>query len=412
MASFVWPPLPSSGGGGTVTAVTASSPLSSSGGTTPNISISNIPDSDLSLVYAVLAGRTGGQTLNGDTAAGGNLNLQSNATSTKGYVSVIDGSTLALGPYGEWFSNIAPIYDIGPIALIMGEQTAALAINNGGGSTAFISAADSANYPGLAFGKADGTYASFGPVLSGAFLSSLNTSVYAGSSGPYDLLVTDVRSVASQNISGNAAGSQLQLWATPNGSTTLSNYLNIGGPSSLQLPTLVNGIIYTDSSGNASSLNAATYGTVPFANGTTWVAENPLEFFFGIAQTGDGTISSTTFTSFANAPSITFNPSLSGYWKVMATALVYSNTTNDVMEVKIQNTAGSATVTFEQSSLAIAAAASQGGNVTPYGIYQLTAGTTYTFTVYAQNNHAPTATMTFANSLASTGNILMAQRLQ
>lgn len=52
--------------------------------------------------YALLAGRSGGQTLNGDTASGGNLTLNSTAHATKGKIllgasSAYDGANIRLG---------------------------------------------------------------------------------------------------------------------------------------------------------------------------------------------------------------------------------------------------------------------------------------------------------------------------
>lgn len=46
----------------------------------------SIADDKLANSYAILAGRTGGQTLKGDTASGGNLTLQSTAHATKGKI--------------------------------------------------------------------------------------------------------------------------------------------------------------------------------------------------------------------------------------------------------------------------------------------------------------------------------------
>lgn len=45
-------------------------------------------DGNLKEVYALLAGRAGGQTLNGDTASGGNLVLSSTAHATKGKIQI------------------------------------------------------------------------------------------------------------------------------------------------------------------------------------------------------------------------------------------------------------------------------------------------------------------------------------
>lgn len=57
-------------------------------------SLANLTTGDPHTQYALLAGRTGGQTLKGDTAASGNLSLSSTANATKGLIIVGDGSML------------------------------------------------------------------------------------------------------------------------------------------------------------------------------------------------------------------------------------------------------------------------------------------------------------------------------
>jgi hypothetical protein len=49
-------------------------------------SLNNLTVGDVHTQYALLAGRSGGQTINGDTASGGNLTLSSTANATKGRV--------------------------------------------------------------------------------------------------------------------------------------------------------------------------------------------------------------------------------------------------------------------------------------------------------------------------------------
>lgn len=49
-------------------------------------SLNNLAIGDVHTQYALLAGRSGGQTINGDTASGGNLTLSSTANATKGKV--------------------------------------------------------------------------------------------------------------------------------------------------------------------------------------------------------------------------------------------------------------------------------------------------------------------------------------
>ena len=51
--------------------------------------------------YALLAGRSGGQTLQGDTASGGALNLRSTAHSTQGLINAV-GSALVVKPTASW----------------------------------------------------------------------------------------------------------------------------------------------------------------------------------------------------------------------------------------------------------------------------------------------------------------------
>ena len=61
-------------------------------GVTDHGALTGLGDDDHS-IYALLAGRAGGQTLNGDTASGGDLILVSTAHATKGSVKIIHGTS-------------------------------------------------------------------------------------------------------------------------------------------------------------------------------------------------------------------------------------------------------------------------------------------------------------------------------
>lgn len=69
----------------------------SSGGGTTTITNTDTGAADPFTQYFLLAGRSGGQIGNGGTAAADNLDLRSTASSSKGYVKIADGSSLALG---------------------------------------------------------------------------------------------------------------------------------------------------------------------------------------------------------------------------------------------------------------------------------------------------------------------------
>ena len=59
---------------------------SGSAGVTAHSALTGLTTGDDHTQYAILAGRSGGQTFNGDTASGGNLTLQSTAHATKGNI--------------------------------------------------------------------------------------------------------------------------------------------------------------------------------------------------------------------------------------------------------------------------------------------------------------------------------------
>jgi hypothetical protein len=96
-------------------------------------SITGLGDDDHS-IYALLAGRSGGQTLNGDTASGGNLTLHSTAHATKGKINL--GSASA--------------YDQANDRLGMGTTAPATALNLGSANATLrfgvAGAADSSTY--------------------------------------------------------------------------------------------------------------------------------------------------------------------------------------------------------------------------------------------------------------------------
>jgi len=86
-------------------------------------SIGGLADDDHTQ-YALLAGRSGGQTLKGDTAASGNLVLESTANATKGSVKII----------GDLVPNTTELYKNGTSSLSWTELWCSIQTASGGGN--------------------------------------------------------------------------------------------------------------------------------------------------------------------------------------------------------------------------------------------------------------------------------------
>lgn len=130
------------------------------------------------------------------------------------------------------------------------------------------------------------------------------------------------------------------------------------------------------------------------------VAYSPaFETFSGpTVSVRDGGLSPSVFTTFTNSPTLSMTPSVSGIYKVFASAPIYMSTAADYATSRIFNTSANATVIKENQGVTYNSA---GGNVSSTYIqttYQLVAGITYTFDIQVLVN---SGTVYLAADLAS-----------
>lgn len=210
--------------------------------------------------YALLAGRSGGQTLIGGTASGNNLTLQSTSNATKGSIVATDGTntwhnlSLIAGTAtvfnetgadtdfrieGDTDQNLfladasADTVGIGIAATAKFEVAATTAATRG---AAFAYYFDDAQAGNLSVKKARGTIASPTSVLSGDIIGGFGLQGYGATAGTGSFKNgAFVRAVAVENFSNTAAGSYLRFDTTPIGSTTLVDRMRITEVGNMKL---------------------------------------------------------------------------------------------------------------------------------------------------------------------------------
>lgn len=173
--------------------------------------LSGLSDDDHS-IYAKLGGRSGGQTLYGDTAASGNLTLGSTANATKG--------KMLFGTLAAWDETT------GYIGIGHQSPTAAIDIQGSSAAAAQLSllrATTTAAGPSIInLYRTRGTVGSPSAILSGDSVGSMQINGYgatafsAGVGGRAGFIA-----IATENWSDSAHGLRLDLKSTPATSTTI-----------------------------------------------------------------------------------------------------------------------------------------------------------------------------------------------
>lgn len=156
------------------------------GGVTDHGALTGLLDDDHT-IYALLAGRAGGQTLSGGTAASETLTLNSTSHATKGGVQIAAGSNfrtvdgfvgIASAPVANNYLTIAPVTptNVGTIFINIASGNVALSANNLGltGLNAGMIASPTAGITGIAV-----TGLNFFATCSGAGDKALVTSIQA-----------------------------------------------------------------------------------------------------------------------------------------------------------------------------------------------------------------------------------------
>lgn len=223
--------------------------------TRSHASLSNLSADDHTQ-YALLAGRSGGQTLQGDTASGGNLTLQSTAHATKGKILLGANASYDEANTRIGVGTTSPLFPI--------HATGALSGNSIG---AFINTSASSSTVGGRF-----------TILSddGAALSSGDRLSQIGFGGSQDASHTlfsaaGIRGYATENWSGTAVGSKITFFTTPNTTITPAEVMTIGqdGVATLTTPGTAAGSIATiDGTQTLTAKTLTTPTIASFTNAT------------------------------------------------------------------------------------------------------------------------------------------------
>lgn len=405
-----------------VTSVTASLPLSSSGGFTPNLSITQSNTSTDGYLSSVdwntfnskqpagsyITDLTGQVTASGPGSAAAviatntvtNSNLaQMSALSIKGNDSGVNANAADL--------SVAQVNAILPVFT---STLNGLVPLSGGGTTNFLRAdgtwtpAGTGSVTSVALALPASVFTVSGsPVtssgtLTGDFTTQTPNTFFLGPiSGP--VAVPTFRSIQNadvQNLTILASVTTIPALALPttqltgtidlttqvsavlpvaNGGTGdssfVANSILIGGTTTTsplqQIPSVSPGFVLTDNGSGLAPTFQPSPGTV-----SAFFASNQVNTF-------SGGITSATFVTFDNSPAFTFTPTITGTYKVFSTVPVY-NPNSFSAELRVFNTSGGAVLLNESQVVE----SSNQDSPTILSVYTLTAGITYVFDIQAQ----------------------------
>ena len=382
-----------SGGGGTVTNVTASSPLASSGGTTPNISFTG-----------VLGPAFGGTGVSNNAAStitlNGNfpLNLMLSASTsitlpTAGTLSTLSGSeTLSNKTFSDAITMNQIATPSSPAAgtdkIYFKADGNAYILNTNGTESILTSSLPSAR---AAIGLTS-NYTSSGGASNPIKYDTVeydNTNSYSISTGIYTIPYTGDYKVSatfytlsgSQNFQlyKNGVGYIYILRATETGTGTLSLPCNKGDTLSV------------------SPDGSATFdGNVPFVNylsieqlGNSGGGSIVTPFFQSSAcTTSSSVITSGSFTTYSNSPTLTLTPNVTGTYRVYSSfPTEYLGNGNGIS--RILATSGSPTLLAENQSTNGYGGSNTTDSIIPSvveSIYTLTSGVSYSFDIQGLNS--------------------------
>lgn len=161
-------------------------------------------------------------------------------------------------------------------------------------------------------------------------------------------------------------------------------------PTSAGLPT---GTPTTQTGTSAIEVDTTNNGLMFYNSG--WKSAGARQVATGTAVTSNSSaLNSTTFAAFDVTPSVTFTPARSGTWYIFTQyAYFLSGTGGHGYNLKVANTVGSASITFngEQYSDIVNTGRNYWGSA--YCIASLTAGVSYTFQLQAKVTSGDTITL-------------------
>lgn len=184
-------------------------------------SIGGLTDDDHSQ-YALLAGRSGGQTLYGDTAASGSLTLNSTSNATKGKIyfgssSAYDGANYYLGVGTASPSDSLHVVKSGSAMTVLLEN-----YTNSGRSV-------------LDFKRALGTSGSPSAIPGSGYI--LGDFVAHGHDGSNFQEAAAIRFISGSSYSSSSSEGNVVIYATPSGSTTASEVARFKGSGDASINT-------------------------------------------------------------------------------------------------------------------------------------------------------------------------------
>jgi hypothetical protein len=143
------------------------------------------------------------------------------------------------------------------------------------------------------------------------------------------------------------------------------------------------------------------------ANGQVIFA--PRQVAIGTAQTSDGTLASASFGNPTNQPTVTFTANATAKYRIYASFTTF-NSSGGVDCFQVNNSAGGATVNFNQ---VVCFDGTASGTRTPISIYQvasLTANTAYTFGIQCKTSSAGSCRINSA--ISANGVALIAEQIE
>lgn len=156
-----------------------------------------------------------------------------------------------------------------------------------------------------------------------------------------------------------------------------------------------------------SEVTAGTWITAP-TEVSPWPFRTAKQVVVGTAQTANSTATSFTLATLTNSPTVSFTAVRTGYYRVYGTIIGSNDTNGDGFIAQINGTSGSPTTVF--AALARATTSASGFiPMTLHSIFQLTAGTAYTFALQFAATVGGTATL--QNSIPANGQAIIAEEL-